>query len=259
MINIEYFDKGKDKTIVMVHGLTQSRKIYNKQVEYFNDHYNLVLVDLRGHGSSSDLPGPFGIKEYTDDLEDVLKSLSLEQVIFWGTHTGSSIGLNLFLRNRQYISVLIFESIVIPGFHTPYINSTIGRTRNILEDAGLEEAIDEWLINSKWFKYMRDNPKECRYFDHKKIIEEFSGNPWLSELIPERVENAADRLGEIDIPVLAYNGQHDLEEFYNMTKALSANLNVTVKVIEDAGGFPLWENPEIVNSVIFKWLQKGNK
>ncbi len=79
MIDFEYRNSGKAKTLVCVHGFTQHRAVFDRQIQHFEHYVNIVALDLRGHGKSSHLNGPFGIEEYADDLQEVFDSLSLKR------------------------------------------------------------------------------------------------------------------------------------------------------------------------------------
>ena len=46
--------------ITFVHGAGGSSTIWYKQIKYFSNKYNLLLLDLRGHGKSKSIPiNPF--------------------------------------------------------------------------------------------------------------------------------------------------------------------------------------------------------
>ena len=56
--------KPKNKEwITFVHGAGGSSTIWFKQIKYFSQYYNLLLLDLRGHGKSKAIPlNPFNKK-----------------------------------------------------------------------------------------------------------------------------------------------------------------------------------------------------
>lgn len=258
MIDFEYNNTGKAKTMVCVHGFTQHRAIFDRQVRYFEQYVNIVALDLRGHGKSSHLDGPYGIEEYTDDVQDIFETLGLQQVIYWGTHTGTGIGLMLYLRNPQFISHFILEGVVLPGMETPDITRNIERTKQVMVQHGLRSALSDWLNHSGWFQYMREHPEITRYHEHKQIIEMFTGKPWQPSALPRKVTNVFERLNEFHVDVLAYNGQFDMEEFLNMTAVLETNIHASKHIVPGSGGFPLWENPSFVNTIVLNWLQEKN-
>jgi pimeloyl-ACP methyl ester carboxylesterase len=255
MIYNEFLDNGKNKLIVMIHGFTQNHKVFSRQVEFFKDKYNILLLDLRGHGKSDEVKGPFGIEEYTDDVEEIFVSRKIKNAILWGTHTGTGIGLNLYFRNKEYLSALILEGVVIPGYDTPEINKNIQRSKRVTLENGLESGLYDWLKNSGWFSYMNENMLATRYSEYKKINDEFTGHPFTTALVPRKADNVYSKLSSIDIPMLVYNGEYDMEEFFSMAKALEKNQKTKRVVVSKAGGFPCWENPSEVNKTVEKFLE----
>jgi len=56
---------------------------------------------------------------------------------------------------------------------------------------------------------------------------------------------------------LAYNGTYDLEDFKKAASHLRSGLSdVECKEIAEAGGFPAWENPKAVNSLVRDFLTR---
>lgn len=255
MINYKFIDNKHNHTIIFVHGFTQNHSIFNKQLDHFSNIFNCLLIDLRGHGESEHI-GPFGIVEYTEDIIELLSSLELNNFIYWGTHTGTAIGLNLFVKKRFLISLFIFEGVVIPGYVTPQINKNIQRAKDVLFDKGLDDAIQDWYNNSEWFTFMRNNPNNTRSVQHLEILKSFKGIPWKTEFKAETPPSLLKQIPEIDTPILVYNGKYDTQEFHDMADFISKNRKVTKLLIPEAGGFPLWENPGFVNRVVSEWIHE---
>jgi 3-oxoadipate enol-lactonase len=93
MTRIPYFEKvakagPTNPWITMVHGASQSRHLFSAQVDAFRDHYQLLLIDLPGHGKSSEIEGPYGPEEYAEAVLAAMDCAKIETTHFWGTHTG---------------------------------------------------------------------------------------------------------------------------------------------------------------------------
>lgn len=237
--------------LVLVHGFTQNHKIFNRQIEAFSERFNLLLMDLRGHGDSTHISGPYGIEEYTDDLERLIDHHKLESLYYWGTHTGTAIGLVYALRYPGRIRGMVLEGTVLPGFPMPKVAELIQRAREISADKGIEAAKEDWFDYAGWFSFMRQHPLECRAEEHRAIIREFDGTPWVSQLRPEEVSDVNQRLDEIDMPILMYNGEEDMDDFIRAAGQITEKKpEARSLTIPHAGGFPCWENPEEVNRVV---------
>ena len=80
--------------ITFIHGAGGSSAIWFKQIRYFSKHFNLLLIDLRGHGASKDLiQNPFKTKysfeSIADDIFEVMDHLKNEKSHFVGISLGT--------------------------------------------------------------------------------------------------------------------------------------------------------------------------
>ena len=79
----KFLCKNKDAGwITFVHVAGGSSTIWFKQIKYFSKKYNLLLLDLRGHGKSKSIPiNPFK-KKYTFDAitNDILEVINAEKI-----------------------------------------------------------------------------------------------------------------------------------------------------------------------------------
>ena len=54
MLKYEIIDNQAEEWVVFVHGLGGSTKTWKKQIDSFSETYNLLLLDLPGHGRNAD-------------------------------------------------------------------------------------------------------------------------------------------------------------------------------------------------------------
>lgn len=242
--------------LVLLHGFVQNRKIFDKQIAYFESKYEVHPLDLRGHGLNSNHEGPFGNEEYTDDVQKYFDEHRLHHVIFWATHTGTGVGINLYLRNSAYIDRMILEGVVIPGIDTPDIDRNIRRTKRVAAEKGLPEAYSDWVENSDWYQYMNSNPIRARKEEHYAIVKEFAGKPWFDCKPGKSVRDMRGELHNIKCKCLIYNGEYDMSEFIRMSRLFKDATHCEAEKIPASGGFPLWENYKYVNDLVEKWLNK---
>jgi 3-oxoadipate enol-lactonase len=243
--------------ITMVHGASQHSGIFSAQIQSFQQDYCLLLIDLPGHGKSASIPGPYGLEEYAASVLAAMDDADIEKTHFWGTHTGAGVGLLLASRYAGRFHSLVLEGVVVPEADTPSIANNIGRAKTTARESGVAIARKEWFEKADWFAVIRNNPKQCRAEEHRQIIEQFSGVPWLDTSVAKSVAPVLDHASAISIPVLLINGQYDLPDFIQMADKLTATLtNVQRAMIPDAGGFPLWEFPQLVNERVHRFLEK---
>ncbi|HEX2908613.1 MAG TPA: alpha/beta fold hydrolase [Phototrophicaceae bacterium] len=243
--------------LTLVHGFSHHQGYFSAQVANFQADYRLLLVDFRGHGGSSAVPGPYGIEEYADDVLAALTAAGVDQTHYWGTHTGTAIGLVIAHRQPERLLSLVLESPVLPGFAMPEVTRLLNRARTIAQAEGVEAAKRDWFDHAGWFDYIRAHPKRCRARDHWELVQAFEAAPWLSPQQPRPVTPIADYLPTIPLPTLLYNGAADLSDFKQAAAALETGLpHVQRREIAEAGGFAGWENPQAVKAIVSQFLKE---
>lgn len=71
-----YLHPTSNEWVVFVHGAGGSSSIWFKQIKAYKQHFNLLLIDLRGHGKSNQLLKELITSHYTftEVTQDILKS-----------------------------------------------------------------------------------------------------------------------------------------------------------------------------------------
>lgn len=242
--------------LTLVHGASQNRSVFSAQIPVFRDRYRLLLVDLAGHGASSHLMGPFGAWEYAAAVWEALVAARVDRTHFWGTHTGTSVGLLLATRHPDRFLSLVLEGAVIPGQIIPSVVDCYERAKVTARDKGIEAARTEWFERSPWFDVMRRSPELCRADAHRVMLSEFGGAPWLDIRSPQPVHLDRATLSALRTHTLLVNGEHEVPDFLPGADELGSLLvNVRRTTIADAGGFPLWEYPQRVNDEVLSFFK----
>jgi len=122
----------------------------------------------------------------------------------------------------------------------------------------MAEARTLWWEGSPWFNVMRANADKCRAHEHRQIIEDFKGAPWLSELLSGSLEPIDEKLAAFEAPILIMNGEHDMQEFFSFSAQLAGLLpNCHTVTIPQAGGFPLWEFPDATRATVCRFFAES--
>ncbi len=241
--------------LVMVHGMSGDHRVFSAQVAAFKARYRILLVDLPGHGLSSDLPGPFGHGELAAHVAGAMTDAGAEPCHYWATHTGTALGLLLATERPGRFHSMILEGAVKPGHAMPSVDRELKRARDTARTAGVPAALKQWFDEAAWFDVMRADPQACRAAAHWAIVASFSGAPWLDTGAAAPVASLDGRLASLDVPVLLYNGEHDLGDFVAVADRLEALLPRVIRAtIAGAGGFPAWEFPARVNRLAEDFL-----
>lgn len=109
-ICINYELEGEGKTIVFVHGLSDSLAYWKVLSETLKNDYQPLIYDLRGHGESSDDDRNTTIDLYQEDLYQLLKALNIENAVFVGLSLGGNVILDLAVNHPEMVKGLIVMS-----------------------------------------------------------------------------------------------------------------------------------------------------
>ncbi|GAB2664784.1 alpha/beta hydrolase [Vibrio panuliri] len=95
-----YLHPTSNEWVVFIHGAGGSSSIWFKQIKAYKQHFNLVLIDLRGHGKSNQLlkeimTSRYTFKAVTLDILQVLDHLKIQSAHFVGLSLGTIIVHNL--------------------------------------------------------------------------------------------------------------------------------------------------------------------
>ncbi|WP_265111227.1 alpha/beta fold hydrolase [Halosolutus halophilus] len=87
-----YETAGDGHPIVFVHGGWMNGEAWTNQVSHFEDDYQVVTLDVRGHGKTGATePDRYSIELFTDDLEALLDHLGIDEPIVCGISLGSMV------------------------------------------------------------------------------------------------------------------------------------------------------------------------
>jgi pimeloyl-ACP methyl ester carboxylesterase len=97
MLHYRTYDGGPDREwVVLVHGAGGSSSIWFRQLRAYREHFNVLLVDLRGHGGSAAVADgregkPYTFEAVSREVIDVLDHLELARAHFVGISLGCLI------------------------------------------------------------------------------------------------------------------------------------------------------------------------
>lgn len=110
--SIHYEITGAGKPLVMIHGWDQSIKAFCNNIPALSEKYQVVSVDLRGHGESGKPSYGYRISRLAMDVHQLLDALDLHDVTLLGWSMGCSVVWSywdLFRAERLSKMILVDE------------------------------------------------------------------------------------------------------------------------------------------------------
>jgi pimeloyl-ACP methyl ester carboxylesterase len=90
-VSIDYFAAGEGRPLVLVHGITESRRTWDPLLApLLSAGYRVIAVDLRGHGGSS-RTAPYDLATMAGDLAAVLDVEGVDDALLVGHSLGGAV------------------------------------------------------------------------------------------------------------------------------------------------------------------------
>ena len=109
-----------DITLLFVHGSFLDETYWDAQVDYFSSSYQVVTMDLAGHGKSGNNRSTWTIEQFGQDVIALIKRLQLKNVILIGHSMGAEAILEAaVLYSQPIIGVIAVEAFKNAGTALP--------------------------------------------------------------------------------------------------------------------------------------------
>ena len=109
-IDMYYEEYGVGKPLVLLHGFGGCSQNWHQFTVELSKHYRLIVVDLRGHGYSTNPENKFTHREAANDVFQLLDSLGIETFSAIGMSTGGMILLHMATSLPKRIESMILIS-----------------------------------------------------------------------------------------------------------------------------------------------------
>lgn len=237
-----------DEWVVFVHGAGGSSSIWFKQIKAYKQHFNLLFVDLRGHGKSNQLlkeliANRYTFKEVTQDIVKVLDHLKISSAHFVGMSLGTII-----VRNIAEISAERVKSMVLGGAVTR-LNT---RSQFLVRVGGLCKHIVPYMWLYSLFAYIvmpQRTQKESRHLfvrEAKKLCQkEFKRWFILTSEVNPLMRYFKER--ELPIPTLYLMGERDYMFIKPVKEMVEVHRHSQLLEIPDCGHVCNVERPDEFN------------
>lgn len=108
-LSLTYDDDGSGQAIVLLHGLSMSRRTWDRFVPDLEDRFRVVRLDQRGHGTSSHAPGTYVLDAYVSDTVAFLEKIVAEPSILVGHSLGGVIAHGVAQAHPDLVRSVLLE------------------------------------------------------------------------------------------------------------------------------------------------------
>jgi pimeloyl-ACP methyl ester carboxylesterase len=241
--NISYTDQGKGKTIVLLHGFTESSKIWTWFESELANYYRVVTIDLPGHGKSDCLADVHTMELMADAVMAVLKQLRTGRCLMTGHSLGGYVALAFTAKYPEKLKALcLFHSHCFPD--TDSERETRDRTIKLVERdrfgyvAQFIPGLFPPEVHKKLSEPIRKMIRRAAKMENQAIIAALRG-------MKERPD-ASEVLRNAMVPVLFIIGQKDTRAPLSRLSEMIALPAVSeLLLLRDCGHMGYLEAPEL--------------
>ena len=92
---IRYRTEGQGEPLLLLHGLMVAGAMFDPLVALLRDQFRMLIPDLRGHGKSGSLDGPYDVAALAADLDTVLAESHFSRCAVLGYSHGGAVAQQL--------------------------------------------------------------------------------------------------------------------------------------------------------------------
>jgi len=255
-VNLHYEVSGQGRAIVLCHGYTASHQVWVHQLPVLAGDYQVVTVDLRGHGSS-DAPSSvaaYSIPTLASDIRYLLEHLGISACCFVGHSLGGFVALQLALDHPQLIGALVLVGTSSGPIDIPGYAELRMQLEKIVQRDGMEAAFEHNALHNPMARKRFEKFPELRQTVKRRMLEtSLDGYIYAAQAMSQRPV-LTGRLGEISAPTLVVVGEED-NTFRQPSEILANGIpHARLHVVPEATHTPQEETPEVFNKMITGFL-----
>lgn len=255
-----YKHQSSTQWVTFVHGAGGSSTIWFKQVRAYQAEFNVLILDLRGHGKSKMvlkdvLNTKYTFDVITEDIIEVIDSLKISKSHFVGISLGTILIRNLAEKHPDRVQTMVLAGAIMK------LNV---RSQILMRLGVIFKSVVPYMILYKFFAYIimpRKNHKQSRILfarEAKKLYQkEFI--KWFrlaSEINPLL---RFFRSNDIKIPTLYLMGNEDHLFLPSVQKLAEAHIYSEVYVVPDCGHVVNVEQPAVFNTQSIQFILNSVK
>jgi pimeloyl-ACP methyl ester carboxylesterase len=248
-INIHYLRTGGAKPpLVLLHGLTRNGACWTPLARLFEDEYDVVMPDARGHGNSSAPLHGYTYEDHAADVIGLIRKLGLSDPILLGHSMGGMTAAVAASRFPTAIRSLILAD---PTFLSPerqrevYNSDVAEQHRRILgQDKG------EVLAQLR----LRHPRRPCEIVGLQAGARLQTRMSAFEVLTPPNPEYR-QLVSTIDVPILLVLADSGVVSLETATELQSLNPHIRIEQVKDAGHGIHYDQPERFSTAVRSFLR----
>jgi 3-oxoadipate enol-lactonase len=227
---LSYDVTGAGDPVVLLHGFSLDRRMWEPQMERLGRHHRVIRFDLRGHGESADIVGPYA---GTDDLLEILDQLGIPEATLVGLSAGAQLAVDFALSHPGRVDRLVLAAPGLSGYVPEGPWDWMAPVMAAVRAGDHAAAAARWAETP--IMAIPDQPATAAFV--RRMVSD-NERLWSYPSNPERTLSppAIGRLAEVRHPTLIVVGDDDLADIRRVAELLHAGIPDSVlRVVPGAG------------------------
>jgi pimeloyl-ACP methyl ester carboxylesterase len=254
-----YKNETSKNWVTFVHGAGGSSSIWFKQIRDFQKHFNVLLLDLRGHGNSSKLikstfKQKYTFKSIANDVLEVLDFLKIQNSHFVGISLGTIVIRQLAENHPTRVKSMIMGGAILKMNFRSQILMRLG---NIFK------YVLPYLVLYKFFAFVimpNKNHKQSRllFINEAKKLYQKEFIRWFKLTAEINPILKWFRQQELNIPTFYVMGAEDYMFLPSVRKVVENHFKSSkLFVIKNCGHVVNVEQPAVFNQEVISFIKRN--
>jgi len=254
-MNYKIYNNNSKEWVLLIHGLGGSINTWKYQIQDMTE-FNIVAVDLEGHGDSEFTGQKHLLSRSASDINDILEKENIEKVHVISLSLGTLVAMEFAY---QYSCKV--KSIVLAGF---VMNMNSGFKTLLAFVEGIKYIIPKRVFYPLFANIMmpcKNHKKSRDFFIRESLkMKSVAFRMWLSELFRAqyRLSDYIRVIRENQLPVYLISGKQDYFFVGSVKRAQKKISDSTLCFIEKCGHVCSIEKHAIFNELVIKFLNDLN-
>jgi pimeloyl-ACP methyl ester carboxylesterase len=277
---IAYRESGSGKTLVLVHGNMTSSQHFDVLMSRLNG-YHVIAIDMRGFGQSTYNEPVNSLRDFSEDIYEVLSVIGIEKAYFLGWSTGGGVVMTLAIDHPELVEGLfLVESVGLSGYpmfkkdeNGQAILSELMTSKEeiandpvqVLPILSAYQNKDKATLKVIWnmLIYTHNQPNEAQYeiyledmLTQRNLVDvDYSLVHFNISSKHNGVKDGTNEVKKITCPVTILQGRNDLVVPLMMGEEIHAGISHSQLILHEYGHSPFVDDMDFVLEQLYSFIK----
>ncbi len=249
-IDIHYETWGSGQPVVFIHGAYLSTKEWVYQAAYFSKHYQVVLIDMPGHGGSDNL-AEYSVEAMAEYIAKAMDCLNVTSCMLCGHSLGGMVAQALAIKYPHLVSRLILGETSFGVKSNPVEAFFTALSTSVLKHVSVEKQ------SVMYANQLGRQSNETKDYIISEIIKYQSNHENFNRIWGATVSyDGKAKLASISCPALIVVGENNIQTHGQAVVMKSLIEDCELVYVKNAGHMVNMDNPDGFNRAVSEFIER---